>query len=214
MQGGDVGGGRGGKGGKGKPGPGSNGCLAGKFPGPTAKPYIYTANGCGPQGMQVKENFGLHVCCNNHDLCYGVCGTTFGYCEAQFGKCMKAVCEKHGGEKASECNQQAQSFTGMTRMFGGGMHQSSQVDACDCFDSKETAAQRHLEHITGLYQRNNPEKAKDKAFIAGLLERSKGKEGPLTTRVLQNMGSTKCNLTVSRPSCRPIPNCRPISNCG
>jgi hypothetical protein len=123
--GGPGGGGPGGQ--KGKPGPGKSGCLAGKFPGPTAKPYIYTANGCGPQGMQVKENFGLHVCCNNHDLCYGVCGTTFSYCEAQFGKCMKAVCEKHGGEKTSECNQQAQSFTGMTRMFGGGMHQSVRV---------------------------------------------------------------------------------------
>jgi hypothetical protein len=39
-----------------------------------------------------------------------------------------------------------------------------------------------------VLQRNNPEKAKEPSFISGLLENSKDKEGPLTTRILQKYG--------------------------
>ena len=56
---------------------------------PTSRPYTLSANGCGPAGMQVKEAFGLYKCCNRHDVCYGVCGTTHGFCEQMFTGCMK-----------------------------------------------------------------------------------------------------------------------------
>ena len=64
-------------------------CPSGrKFIAPRAivdvEPGMLVANGCGPQGMEVKESFGLWPCCNIHDVCYSSCGTTFSFCEKRF----------------------------------------------------------------------------------------------------------------------------------
>jgi len=40
------------------------------------------ANGCGPMGMQVTEEYGLYQCCNQHDLCYSICNPGFVVREA------------------------------------------------------------------------------------------------------------------------------------
>ena len=45
-------------------------CAAGKFLGPaTDGLYVPEANGCGPSGIQVPEDFGLYRCCNRHGAC-------------------------------------------------------------------------------------------------------------------------------------------------
>jgi secretory phospholipase A2 len=76
------------------------------------------ANGCGPTGMQMSEPYGLYKCCNGHDICYGLCGTTHSFCEKQFKKCMKKVCEEQLPEIQANCTQQAGGFSGMTAGFG------------------------------------------------------------------------------------------------
>jgi hypothetical protein len=59
---------------------------------PTEDPaYRLRANGCGPEGLQITEPFGLHRCCNGHDVCYGMCGVHFEYCERKFDECMLSV---------------------------------------------------------------------------------------------------------------------------
>ena len=70
--------------------------------------------------MMVEDNHGLVKCCNGHDICFGVCGTTFSYCESRFSKCMRDLC-KDAAEPA-QCNKEAQGFSGMTRLHGGGFH--------------------------------------------------------------------------------------------
>ena len=52
-------------------------CKDGKFPGPNVGGgYVPEANGCGPSGMQIPEQFGLYKCCNRHGRC-GWCGVVW-----------------------------------------------------------------------------------------------------------------------------------------
>eukprot|EP00658_Telonema_sp_P-2_P012538 TRINITY_DN14773_c0_g1_i1.p1 TRINITY_DN14773_c0_g1~~TRINITY_DN14773_c0_g1_i1.p1 ORF type:complete len:135 (+),score=33.64 TRINITY_DN14773_c0_g1_i1:155-559(+) len=119
-----------------------------------------------------------------HDICYGLCGTSFGQCEKEFAACMKGVCKG----QSNECTETAQSFTGMTGMFGGGMFDASQKEACDCFDTKEEARARQAEYVTQLYQRNNPAKLEDAKFVEGILDRSP-QPGKLLTKLLRKYGT-------------------------
>ena len=128
----------------------------GKFPAPS-KPLHATealrANGCGPQGMQLQDNFGLEVCCNGHDICYGFCGTEHAYCEKTFKKCMKKHCNKnYGGKERSDCHNSAGTFHALTNMMGKGLHSSWQQKLCTCFDTKEEADAQHAEMLTEFYE--------------------------------------------------------------
>jgi secretory phospholipase A2 len=136
------------------------------------------ANGCGPKGMQVEESFGLVKCCNRHDICYWLCNTKFAFCEKKFKQCMTGVCKQLEGEQASECKQQAQSFSGMTQVFGSGMHAQGQGMQCDCLSSAEEAAARHRAFLMQFYESYNVTAATDE-HVDSMLEKYKGKEGEM-----------------------------------
>lgn len=167
--------GRAGGAGPGKAGKGREAC---QFPAPKLGSHLKSeANGCGPKGLKVDEPYGLVKCCNRHDICYWLCNTEFSFCEKQFTKCMKKVCNDHGAQ-AAECKQQANSFSGMTASFGSGMHASGQRDQCDCFGTAEEAAARHKVFLTQFYEAFNATAATEENVDA-VLDRYRGKEGEL-----------------------------------
>eukprot|EP00435_Cladocopium_sp_Y103_P011303 s2180_g2.t4 len=51
------------------------------FPSSSDQHKKMMANGCGPEGLVVKEPYGLWRCCNSHDVCFSVCGTSHNFCE-------------------------------------------------------------------------------------------------------------------------------------
>eukprot|EP00668_Euglena_longa_P029308 GGOE01036654.1.p1 GENE.GGOE01036654.1~~GGOE01036654.1.p1 ORF type:complete len:247 (-),score=59.75 GGOE01036654.1:195-863(-) len=161
-------------------------CLTGQVAVPTQQPYQLHANGCGPQGMQVKEQFGLHKCCNQHDVCFGVCGTTHASCQKSFKRCMQEVCQAHSS--ASECQEQADGFSRMTAAFGKAMHQQSQREACDCVAAVE-APTRHADYLRRFYTSHKPEDATE-ATISNRLERYRGKEGELFFLLMLKYGKS------------------------
>ena len=96
------------------------------------QPFVQiTANGCGPEGMKIDEEFGLYRCCNRHDICFQSCGVTWRYCEKDFQKCMRKVCETSTKEG---CQDQANVFSSMTSMFGSGFFDMSQDGVRECVD--------------------------------------------------------------------------------
>jgi len=115
-------------------------CPEGQF----AAPKLHTslargaivANGCGPQGMQVAEDFGLWRCCNRHDVCFSACDIKFSYCESMYKECLTTRCNKYNKDRLEQCMEQVNSFTGMTGMFGGATFASSMKGVCDCVGSK------------------------------------------------------------------------------
>lgn len=118
----------------------------------------FIANGCGPEGMQVKEPFGLWQCCNGHDVCYSTCGATFDHCEEQFGSCMQGVCDRIDDKKTSRaCHEQANSFTGMTKLFGRGSHAASQRDTCECKSEGADAKLAWRRFIEALREKSGTE---------------------------------------------------------
>ena len=130
--------------------------CVGQFAAP-AKPLHQTealaANGCGPQGMQLNDEYGLEVCCNGHDICYGLCGTDFQQCENTFKKCMKKHCNKnYSGQEKAGCHQSASSFHAITSMMGKGLHNSWQHKLCKCFDTESAAQAHHTEMLTAFYE--------------------------------------------------------------
>lgn len=123
---------------------------------PTEDPaYRLRANGCGPEGLQVQEQFGLHKCCNGHDVCYGTCGVHFEYCERRFDECMQGVCklyESAAPEMFEQCNTQRMTFAGMTTMLGNRFFLNSQRDACQCYPDEQAAHDRYHDAILHLHQ--------------------------------------------------------------
>lgn len=133
-------------------------CPAGQFAAPKRfgdvdMPRQFSANGCGPEGMAIDEPFQLWRCCNGHDVCYASCGASFKYCENSFKKCMAKVC-KHPINKnnSTECQEQADSFSSMTAIFGKGSHTAGMQGTCDCFESEELAVERYLETMVKMYE--------------------------------------------------------------
>jgi len=151
------------------------------------------ANGCGPQGMQVAESFGLWRCCNRHDVCFSACGIEFKYCEDMYSKCMKKRCKaKENKGQENECNQQAQSFSGMTGMFGAGSFQSSMQGVCDCVSTKEkqTAAMRRF--AEDIYDRFGPEGKKgNQTLIDSLMKKYEKKKGHLVFDLMMQYGASE-----------------------
>jgi len=154
-------------------------CPAGQVPAPTEnKGYQLSANGCGPQGLQVKETWGLYKCCNGHDICYATCGTDYQYCERTFKSCMATVCKGYKDNQRKECTSQANSFSSMTAAFGGGFHSKSQKDACDCYPNHEAAHQRRRVHLMDFYRRHKDTDATEEK-VTETLNKYKGREGDL-----------------------------------
>lgn len=154
------------------------------------KKGVLVANGCGPQGMQAKEPFGLWRCCNRHDICFSSCGTDAAFCERRYAACMVKRCqEKENAGRVQECNQQAKSFAGMSGTFGGGIHATSMTQVCDCAKTPDEARLKRRERIADLYKRFGPsDKANDATYIDGLLTSTRERRDDCTTSFSRNMG--------------------------
>eukprot|EP00933_Yihiella_yeosuensis_P066161 TRINITY_DN70266_c0_g1_i1.p1 TRINITY_DN70266_c0_g1~~TRINITY_DN70266_c0_g1_i1.p1 ORF type:complete len:327 (+),score=87.75 TRINITY_DN70266_c0_g1_i1:90-983(+) len=163
-------------------------CKSGKVPVPKLNMHtMFRANGCGPQGFQIPEDFGLYKCCNGHDVCFTACGTSHQYCEDSFKQCMSKVCENplKGGRK--KCREQADSFTSLTKSFGGGFHLQSQKESCDCV--KESKAQeRHKQYLKHFYEKFNKTAAADHLIDAELKEWN-GKVAELYDELVRRYGN-------------------------
>jgi len=183
LLGGLGGAGGGGGGGQKKKGPPAV-CPGKTFPAPKVALHLtdnLRANGCGPQGMQVDDEYGLSKCCNAHDICYSFCGTPFDWCEEEFQSCLKKVCNAH--EDPSGCKETADGFSGLTKIFGSGFWKKAQKNTCECMNSKQAANERYLETMADFYafkaeklgeDASDPRKSAEKA-----LRKWKGKEGKL-----------------------------------
>lgn len=183
----------------------------------------FIANGCGPEGMQVEEPFGLWQCCNGHDVCYSTCGASFQLCEDQFGRCMKGVCDRiQSPERARECHKQASSFTGMTGIFGKGSHASSQRDTCECKKKGPEADAAWRSFVEAVYAKSGAtggmgqdtaainamlphghepinDARTDGGAIDALMKAWKGKEGELAFDMVRRYGVYFVKATGSTP---------------
>ena len=55
---------------------------------------LLSTNGCSMLGDAIdKDDFGLWKCCNRHDVCYGLCGSSLRFCERSFSTCMTSTCD-------------------------------------------------------------------------------------------------------------------------
>eukprot|EP00403_Amphidinium_massartii_P026277 CAMPEP_0178387746 /NCGR_PEP_ID=MMETSP0689_2-20121128/9231_1 /TAXON_ID=160604 /ORGANISM="Amphidinium massartii, Strain CS-259" /LENGTH=215 /DNA_ID=CAMNT_0020008117 /DNA_START=12 /DNA_END=655 /DNA_ORIENTATION=+ len=154
------------------------------------KPGTLIANGCGPQGMVMKEPYGLWRCCNRHDVCYSSCGASFDFCEKKFKQCTQERCKQpeNAGQEA-ECMEQANSMLGLTGIFGKDFHSNSARTVCECVDSESEAQQRRREWVVDVYERfGDPVKASNETFINSLLEKNRGKEGKLVFDLITKYG--------------------------
>lgn len=162
-------------------------CSDGKISVPKKDSHkTFQANGCGPQGMQIKEPHGLFRCCNFHDICFSVCGTTHDWCEKEFTKCMKRVCKKPESNDKESCEEQADSFSSLTKSFGAGFHQSSQKLSCKC-TKKASAKKAHQKYLQAFLQENEPNEADDDR-VEALLKKWEGKEGQLYAGLVKKHG--------------------------
>ena len=65
---------------------------------PTEDPnYTADSNGCGPSAFPIAgPSFGFESCCEEHDICYGSCGTSRTQCDNDFYSCMYCICQDEG----------------------------------------------------------------------------------------------------------------------
>ncbi|CAE7345620.1 Pla2g12a [Symbiodinium sp. CCMP2592] len=175
-----------GKGGKGAA-RADDACPAGQSPVPKMDQHSrMMANGCGPQGLVIKEPHGLFRCCNGHDVCFSVCGTSHDFCEDQFAKCMQEVCQSPLSGEHQECQKQAHSFSSMTKVFGSGFHKASQQDSCHCVPEDE-AGKKHRDYLETFYRLYN-ESMLDTDTLELQLSKWKGKEAELYFDLVKKYG--------------------------
>jgi len=76
---------------------------------------------------------------------------------------MKKRCKvKENAGREAECQEQATSMSGLTKMFGKGIHDNTMFEVCDCASSKEEARDKRREWI--LEQCQKPDKNKQLKF--------------------------------------------------
>eukprot|EP01065_Artemidia_motanka_P015015 TRINITY_DN18882_c0_g1_i1.p1 TRINITY_DN18882_c0_g1~~TRINITY_DN18882_c0_g1_i1.p1 ORF type:complete len:207 (+),score=36.66 TRINITY_DN18882_c0_g1_i1:226-846(+) len=167
-------------------------CQKGEKRVPSRAPGVprWVANGCGPQGMRVEEPFGLYRCCNGHDVCFATCGTTHKFCEDDFRRCMAATCARQPGPKQKQCEDQANSFAGMTGLFGKGFHESSQAESCQCAP-KDKAESRWKEYAGKLYTQMTGSEDTGAVVAATMNRHGKGKQGMAVYELVRRYGAKK-----------------------
>lgn len=152
---------------------------------PAPKLQDLSANGCGPSGFQVTDEFGLHQCCNLHDVCYGICGTSYSLCEDTFGECLRMQCAK--GSNPDDCQTRTSIYSNMTGEFGQAYFSTSQAGACECL-SKKKAKKRHHAYLLGMYSKYKPECATEET-VKKMLMQYEGNEGTLYLDFVRQFGS-------------------------
>ena len=111
------------------------------------KEYKATANGCGSSWnelivpdeyppISVVAQFSFESACNQHDLCYGECGSDKQRCDSMFYENMKQECQKLAQERgvndevAGFCYVMATIYYNAVHEFADGAYEDAQNDAC------------------------------------------------------------------------------------
>jgi len=93
------------------------------------------ANGCGPSAFPFAgPSFSFLECCEQHDFCYGTCGTSKVQCDNDFYSCMACSCEEEYDDPFSRfgCEQLACSYFQLVDEFGCFAFNGGQEDSCIC----------------------------------------------------------------------------------
>jgi len=136
---------------------------------------------------KTEEPFGLHRCCNLHDVCYSTCLASHSLCEDDFERCAKSVCEKPlSGEKAA-CERQALSLLYRSRGFGKVHFVRIQKEACQCVAGAEAAAEARRAYLQDFLSQYDPEVA-GHDHVTELLAKWAGREGELYADLIKKHG--------------------------
>lgn len=122
-----------------------------KCPGPVKKVpvsnpnYVPTANGCGSLGVFFdKEDLPrpeMVDCCNDHDICFGTCGSDKEDCDRKFKRCLYNTCEVHEKDmnliSFKKCKGGAKLLYTATMAFGCTSFKEAQHSACICVPVKD-----------------------------------------------------------------------------
>ena len=103
--------------------------------------YEPQVNGCGAQDGASYPNsyFGLvdfTECCNNHDRCYGTCGSNKSQCDSNLSNCMKKACDEYfslsiAWHERAICRMMASIYGLAVGIGGGDAYEKAQDDACE-----------------------------------------------------------------------------------
>jgi hypothetical protein len=99
-------------------------------------------NGCGPEAtsfpLEVINDMGNSLgsdfkeCCNEHDKCYGTCGTNKKDCDKVFYECMNSRCSKKKKIYQPWCKLKAKSFYTLVDNGSVCFFNDSQINHCKC----------------------------------------------------------------------------------
>lgn len=99
--------------------------------------YKPKPNGCGTTGFMFKLMPRLRKCCDQHDICYGTCGTSRKICDDQMYQCAKQQCSSFQKRITISlpnfCKEKWIDFA--IRLFGCSAFLKSQKEACVCWSS-------------------------------------------------------------------------------
>lgn len=140
----------------------------------------FKANGCGHpghDGAQLEEEYGLHKCCNRHDICLQGCGMSFSTCQTAFRQCMKDVCnDQENGDIASDCHKVSNVFYDLQQEYGRPIFYEYQREACDCHEYEEEAHDGYVDYFKGVYQIAGQKKNTQDKDVNALLYKFRGKK--------------------------------------
>jgi hypothetical protein len=103
--------------------------------------YTPTFNGCGPAGVggyvvpDQWDDYVLTPACDNHDRCYGTCGSSKDTCDMNFLNDMRNICQADFGPwnpNRYDCYSASWIYYQAVHQFGGGPYADGQVEGCDC----------------------------------------------------------------------------------
>ena len=100
--------------------------------------YQAKANGCGAgKGLDFNSVFPAFTeICNEHDLCYGKCGTSKMYCDREFSREMNNYCESarqtNSVEFYRQCKETASFYSLGVEAVGCPFYLAAQKEACVC----------------------------------------------------------------------------------
>jgi len=100
---------------------GVNGCSA---------PFPFGDNPCGHSATSFND------CCNDHDICYGTCGSDKSACDVVLRECAFDVCDAAGPVSCPnggfDCSAYALAYYTAVRDRGQSYYNDAQYDKCDC----------------------------------------------------------------------------------
>ena len=133
------------------------------------------SNGCSkPSFIQVVGEENFTYCCDLHDTCYELCGSSKTYCDLDFKQCMLRLCSTVY-KSNPRCSQAAEMYAMGTQMFGNQGYADSQNEYCECI-SKENTYQHYIDYITDFYINIEESKRKDAIQLLNTSKYIKNKE--------------------------------------